>query len=154
MTMYSNSPLVVVAALVAATLFFQTPTLSQDGVTRTALTRSDKTRPRTVTPAAAATGLVGVRRVYVTSSSDFVASDEIERKLAKRAEFRALGLQITRDAADADFVVEVRRTAFSHFHYAVVDARTHTTIRRGEVTSLFGTASGRITQRVLEAIGG
>jgi hypothetical protein len=157
MTMSSNNPLVfaVATAVVTALLSAAVPAAAprvQDGATRTVLTRRSTIRPRTVVANPA--GSPAIRKVYVTTSTEFVAPEEIERKLADRSEFDALGLEITRDPADADFVVEVRRIALSHFRYAVVDARTRTTLRRGEVTSLFGTASGRVAQRVLEAIGG
>ena len=157
MSLYN--PLTRAAAIVAATaLFSATVTAApqaRDGAARTVLTRTDTARPRTVGASAADPAASPARRrVYVTTSTELVGPEEIERKLVKRAEFRALGLEITSDPAAADFVVEVRRTVLSHFRYTVVDARTRTTLRRGEVSSLFGTASGRIAQRVLEAIGG
>ena len=87
-----------------------------------------------------ATVLRKARFVMVRSDSAFVSGREVEDSLRKRKEFRAWGMIITRDAAQADLVIEItRRPLTRRFTFSVLDPRTSGVVTSGKTRSvLFG----------------
>ena len=91
--------------------------------------------------------------LFVASETGFLNSALLEERLQERPEFRKLGLAITRNRAEADLVIEVRRSSFTtKFNYSVLDPRSGRIVGGGRVSSLFGTASGRIAKGVVKIL--
>ncbi|MET0646916.1 MAG: hypothetical protein ABW208_09875 [Pyrinomonadaceae bacterium] len=94
------------------------------------------------TPAAAdpATVLRKARFVFVRSDSAFVSGREVEDSLRKRKEFRAWGMAITRNEAQADLIIEITRKPLTRrFTFSVIDPRTSGVVTSGKTRSvLFG----------------
>ncbi len=80
------------------------------------------------------------RSVYVRSNTVFVKAPEVEDSLRKRKEFRAWGMMVTRNLADADLVIEIERKSLTRrFTFTVLDARSMTVLTSGKTRSvLFG----------------
>ena len=93
--------------------------------------------PAAVDPA---TVLRKARFVMVRSDSAFVSGREVEDSLRKRKEFRAWGMVITRDEAQADLIIEItRRPLTRRFTFSVLDPRTSGVVTSGKTRSvLFG----------------
>jgi hypothetical protein len=96
-----------------------------------------RARPRVTDPA---TILRTARLVYVNSDTAFVNAHEVEASLLKRKEFRAWGMAVTRNAADADLIIEItRKTLTRRFTFTVVEPRTMAVVTSGKTRSvLFG----------------
>ena len=80
------------------------------------------------------------RYVLVRSDSAFVSGSEVEASLQKRKEFKAWGMVVTRNAAEADLVIEItRRPLTRRFTFSVIDPRTLEVVASGKTRSvLFG----------------
>ena len=87
-----------------------------------------------------ATILRRARFVYVSSDSVFVNAHEVEDSLRKRKEFQAWGMIVTRDASEADLVIEITRKSLTRrFTFTVLDPRTQEVVASGKMRSvLFG----------------
>lgn len=97
--------------------------------------------------------LATARIILVVSQTAFVKQAEIEKAFFSRKEFEEWGLELTRDARDADVVLEVKRAAFqSNFPYSLIENRTKLVLAAGEVNSLAGTVAGRVSSQVIEKI--
>ncbi|HVF57521.1 MAG TPA: hypothetical protein VM934_15305 [Pyrinomonadaceae bacterium] len=94
-------------------------------------------RPRVTDPAAV---MRAARVIIVHSKSAFVNETEVEDSLRKRKEFRAWGLALTRNDAEADLVIEINRKALTRrFTFTVLDPRTMLVVTSGKTRSvLFG----------------
>ena len=94
------------------------------------------------TPAAVDPAVVlrRARLVFVRSDTAFVSGSEVEDSLRKRKEFRAWGMAITRDAAQADLIIEITRKPLTRrFTFSVIDPRTSGVVTSGKTRSvLFG----------------
>ena len=94
------------------------------------------------TPAAIDPAIVlrKARLVFVRSDSAFVSGREVEDSLRKRKEFQAWGMAITRDAAQADLIIEITRKPLTRrFTFSVIDPRTSGVVTSGKTRSvLFG----------------
>jgi hypothetical protein len=140
-------------ALVATT----TPELRTVTAHQTVLTRNDPgasglTRPRNAAPAvqsvADPTGELRVARtVFVESKTRKLAAPLLEEQLQSRDAFATLGLVITRDADQADLVIQVTDGKFAgEFVYSVVAPRTRNLVASGRCNSVFGSAAARIAK--------
>lgn len=80
------------------------------------------------------------RFVFVRSDSAFISGREVEDSLRKRKEFRAWGMVITRNEAQADLVIEITRKPLTRrFTFSVLDPRTSEVVTSGKTRSvLFG----------------
>jgi hypothetical protein len=80
------------------------------------------------------------RFVLVRSDSAFVSGREVEDSLRKRKEFRAWGMVITRNEAQADLIIEITRKPLTRrFTFSVIDPRTSGVVTSGKTRSvLFG----------------
>ena len=98
---------------------------------------SVRTRPRVTD---AATVLRTARLVYVNSDTAFVNAREVEASLLKRKEFRAWGMGVTRNAGEADLIIEITRKSLTRrFTFTVVEPRTMSVVTSGKTRSvLFG----------------
>ena len=96
-----------------------------------------RVRPRVTDPAAV---LRTARTVYVRSDSVFVSASEVEASLLKRKEFRAWGMNVTRNETEADLVIEITRRALTRrFTFTVLEPRTMSIVTGGKTRSvLFG----------------
>jgi hypothetical protein len=117
-----------------------TPTVEDEddeGESADAADTASRTRPAVTDPAAV---LRTARLVYVSSDTAFVNAREVEASLLKRKEFRAWGMSVTRNAADADLIIEItRQTLTRRFTFTVVDPRTMAVVTSGKTRSvLFG----------------
>ena len=90
------------------------------------------------------------QRVFVRSKSLLVRAAVVEDKLLKRAEFKQLGFVLTRDAADADLILELRHDLLTKYVFSVVDVKTQTVVASGKVSSLGGTVGGKVAQRFVK----
>ena len=93
---------------------------------------------------------VASRRVFVRSKSLLVRGAVVEDKLLRRPEFKELNLVITRDAADADIILELRHDLLTMYVFTVVDVRTQTVIAGGKLSSLGGTMAGKVAKRFVQ----
>ena len=116
------------------------------------------TRPATVTlpvapasqPKTAAESLRTAKKIYVYSTSLFVGQSVIETKLRNRPEFQQLGLMITRDANDADLVLEVHHDIFTKYVFTAIDPSTNVVVASGKLSSLGGTVAGKVAKRFMK----
>ena len=94
------------------------------------------------TPAAVdpATVIRRARFVFVRSDSAFISGREVEDSLRKRKEFKAWGMVITRNEAQADLIIEITRKPLTRrFTFSVLDPRTSEVVTSGKTRSvLFG----------------
>ena len=93
--------------------------------------------PAAVDPASV---LRRARFVLVRSDSAFISGREVEDSLRKRKEFRAWGMVITRNEAQADLIIEITRKPLTRrFTFSVLDPRTSEVVTSGKTRSvLFG----------------
>ena len=87
-----------------------------------------------------ATILRKARFVFVRSDSAFISGREVEDSLRKRKEFKAWGMVITRNEAQADLIIEITRKPLTRrFTFSVLDPRTSEVVTSGKTRSvLFG----------------
>jgi len=97
----------------------------------------DSAPPAAVDPA---TVLRRARFVLVRSDSAFVSGREVEASLLKRKEFKAWGMAVTRNEAQADLIIEITRKPLTRrFTFSVLDPRTSEVVTSGKTRSvLFG----------------
>jgi hypothetical protein len=88
--------------------------------------------------------------VFVHSTSLLVGNAVVEDKLLKQPQFKQLGFVITRDAADADIVLELHHDLLTKYVFSVVDARTHVVLAGGKLSSLGGTVADKVARRFLK----
>ena len=88
--------------------------------------------------------------IYVRSGSLLVRAPVIESKLRKRSEFQSLGLVITRDASEADLMLEVEHDLFTMYVFTVVDLKTNIIVASGKLSSLGGTVAGKVAKRFMK----
>lgn len=92
------------------------------------------------------------RKVFVRSKALLVRAAVVEEKLLKRPEFAQMGLELTRDEASADIILELRHDVLTKYVYSAVDTRTQTVLAGGKVSSLGGTVGGKIAKRFLKQL--
>ena len=92
------------------------------------------------------------RRVFVRSKSLLVRGAVVEEKLLKNTEFRQLGLSITRDASDADIILELRHDLLTMYVFTVVEVKTQTVVAGGKLSSLGGTVADKVAKRFVKAM--
>ena len=92
------------------------------------------------------------RKVFVRSKALLVKASVVEDKLMKRSEFAQMGLVLTRDAADADIILELRHDVLTKYVYSAVDAHTQVVLAGGKVSSLGGTVGGKVAKRFLKQL--
>ena len=80
------------------------------------------------------------------SKSLLVRAAVVEEKLLKNAGFKQLGFVITRDAADADIVLELRHDLLTMYVFTVVEVKTETVIAGGKLSSLGGTVADKVAK--------
>ncbi len=92
------------------------------------------------------------RKVFVRSKALLVRAAVVEEKLMKRPEFSQMGLELTRDEASADIILELRHDVLTKYVYSAVDTRTQTVLAGGKVSSLGGTVGGKVAKRFLKQL--
>lgn len=89
--------------------------------------------------------------IYIDCQSQFVKQAEVESALREQPEFRKWKLEIVTRPQLADLVVEIHRTPFTtNFPFRVVDTVANRVVMAGEVSSLFGTVSGRVARSMMK----
>ena len=97
--------------------------------------------------------LASARTIFVDSESEFCNDGALEERLLADKRFGVLGYGLTRDVRQSDVVIKVNRTPFTtHFTFTILDRSTSAVLASGRANSLFGTASGRIAKRVIDAL--
>lgn len=82
---------------------------------------------------------------FIKSDTYFVKKEELEKGLLKNEDLDRMGVQITENESEADFVLRVKRAAFqNNFPYTVTDRDSGRVIMAGEPNSLGGTVPGKI----------
>jgi hypothetical protein len=94
------------------------------------------------------------RKVFVYSTSLLVSRVVVEDKLLKQREFQQLGFVITRDAAEADFVLELRHDVLTKYVFTVINARSKAVVASGKLSSLGGTVAGKVAKRFVKEMSG
>jgi hypothetical protein len=85
------------------------------------------------------------RVLYIKSRTGFLKHAALADALEKREDFQELGLVITENEIAADIIIEIEREhMLAHFTYTAYDPGTRTVVASGHVSSLFGTAAGKI----------
>ena len=84
------------------------------------------------------------------STALLVRAAVVEDKLLKRSEFKQLGFALTRDASEADLILELRHDLLTKYIYSVVDVKTQTVLASGKVSSLGGTVGGKVAKRFVQ----
>lgn len=90
--------------------------------------------------------------IYVKSSSLLVGVSVIEDKLRKRPEFQQSGLLITRDANEADIILELHHDLFTMYVFTAVDPYTNVVVASGKLSSLGGTVAGKVAKRFMKQV--
>ena len=103
-------------------------------------------------PKTAAESLRSAKRIFVYSTSLLVGQSVIESKLRNRPEFQTLGLMITRDANDADLILEVHHDLFTKYVFTAVDPSTNVVVASGKLSSLGGTVAGKVAKRFMKQL--
>ncbi len=96
--------------------------------------------------------LRSVRYIYVRSLSDLVTSEDIENKLRRHPDFQRYGLLITRMEADADLVLEVRRSVLTKFVFTAIGPRSLLVAASGKLSSLGGTVDGKVAKLFMKQL--
>jgi hypothetical protein len=82
---------------------------------------------------------------FIKTDTVFVVKEELEKGLLKNEDLDRMGVQVTENENEADFVLKVRRVPFqNNFPYTVTDRNTGRVIMAGEPNSLGGTVPGKI----------
>ena len=90
--------------------------------------------------------------IYVRSLSAFVTAEDIENKLRRSADFQRYGMVITRMEADADIVLEVRRSILTKFVFTAVDPSNLIVGASGKLSSLGGTVDGKVASLFMKQV--
>jgi hypothetical protein len=90
------------------------------------------------------------RRVFVRSTSLLVRAAVVEDKLLKQPEFHQLGFVLTRDEAEADFILELRHDLFTKYVFSVVETRDWLVVASGKLSSVGGTVGGKVARRFVK----
>jgi hypothetical protein len=109
-------------------------------------------RPRRTAPANAAETLRTARVIYVRSISVFVTTEDIENKLRRNRDFQRFGMVITRQEADADLILEVRRSVLTKFVFTAIDPGTLVVVASGKLSSLGGTVDGKVAKLFMKQV--
>ncbi len=89
--------------------------------------------------------------IFVDCQSQFVKQAEVENALREQPEFRKWKLEIVTRPQLADLVVEIHRIPFTtNFPFRVLDTVGNRVVMSGEVSSLFGTVSGRVARSMMK----
>ena len=109
-------------------------------------------RPATVVsqPKTAQESLRSAKRIYVMSTSVLVGQSVIETKLRNRPEFQQLGLMITRDAGEADLILELHHDILTKYVFTAIDPWTNVVVASGKLSSLGGTVAGKVAERFMK----
>lgn len=92
------------------------------------------------------------RFIYVNSQSALVTSEDIENKLRQHPDFRRLGLIVTRQPADADLILEVRRSVFTKFVFTAIEPETLVLVASAKLSSLGGTVDGKVAKLFMKQL--
>ena len=92
------------------------------------------------------------RYVYVRSHSGLVTAEDIENKLRKHPDFQRYGMVVTRMEADADIILEVRRSILTKFVFTAIDPTTLVVGSSGKLSSLGGTVDGKVAALFMKQV--
>lgn len=92
------------------------------------------------------------RFIYVNSLSALVTAEDIENKLRRHPDFQRLGLIVTRQQADADLILEVRRSVLTKFVFTAVEPETLVVVASGKLSSLGGTVDGKVAKLFMKQL--
>ena len=97
--------------------------------------------------------LRAARVIYIRSNSVFFKPSTLENALLQREEFQEWEMEITRNEADADLIIEVDRKLFTtSFVYSVILPRAHRVLASGRVNSIGGTVEGKISDSFIKRL--
>lgn len=96
--------------------------------------------------------LRSARYIYVRSLSALVAAEDIENKLRKHPAFQRYGMLITRMEADADLILEVRRSILTKFVFTAIEPSTLILGASGKLSSLGGTVDGKVASLFMKQV--
>jgi hypothetical protein len=101
--------------------------------------------------AKAAEILRSAHSIFIATESGYFNPATLENELLKRPEFEEWGLVITRNADQADLMIEVDRKLFTtSFVYSVIERRTTRVLDSGRVNSIGGTVEGKICESFIK----
>lgn len=92
------------------------------------------------------------RYIYARSLSEFVTAEDIENKLRRNADFQRYGMVITRMEADADIVLEVKRSVLTKFVFTAIEPSTLIVGASGKFSSLGGTVDGKVASLFMKQV--
>lgn len=97
--------------------------------------------------------LASARTLYVDSGTVWVKTATLKDALLNKKAFQELGIGITENSATADVMLKVQHAALTtRFTFTLVDRKTQQVLAAGKVSSLFGTAAGKIADSVAKNI--
>ena len=96
--------------------------------------------------------LRSARFIYVRSVSLLVTAEDIENKLRRHPDFQRYGMLITRQEADADLILEVRRSILTKFVFTAVDPKSLVVVASGKLSSLGGTVDGKVAKQFMKQV--
>ena len=96
--------------------------------------------------------LRAARYVYVRSHSALVTAEDIENKLRKHPDFQRYNMVVTRMEADADVILEVRRSILTKFVFTAIDPTTLIVGSSGKLSSLGGTVDGKVASIFMKQV--
>lgn len=102
--------------------------------------------------------LVGVKTFFVSSSTSFFSSVQLENALRKRAEFQTWQMALLdgwEKSKIADALIEVNRPLFTYtFTYKITSRSTGVILASGKVTAFDGNAAApKLAGKIIEEIG-
>lgn len=97
--------------------------------------------------------LRSAQTVFIISNSVYFKPQALENSLLQKQEFQDWGMVITRDATDADLIIEVGRKVFTtSFVFSVLDPKNNRVVASGRVNSIGGTVEGKISDSFIKRL--
>jgi hypothetical protein len=97
--------------------------------------------------------LRSAQTIYIKTRSIYFKPATLENSLLQNEEFQQWGIAITRDAADADLIIEVDRKLFTtSFVYSVIDPAHNRLLASGRVNSIGGTVEEKISDSLVKKL--
>jgi hypothetical protein len=92
------------------------------------------------------------RFIYVHSLSALVTAEDIENKMRRHPDFQRLGLVLTRQGADADLILEVRRSVLTKFVFVAIAPESLIIVASGKLSSLGGTVDAKVAKLFMKQL--
>jgi hypothetical protein len=115
--------------------------------------QSGATSPHAAIPPSPNDVLRSAHTIFIRTKSIYFNPSTLEHALLQHEELQQWGLAVTRNEAEADLVIEVKRKLFTtSFVYSVIDPSRQVVVASGRVNSIGGTVEGKITHSLMQKL--